>query len=320
MCENRRWQDIVGMRTVCDLNAAIAGGHTTEVINVTEAIQERKIAKVASQIKELGTRLVLLAGPSSSGKTTTAKRLMVQLGAEGLWPISISMDDYFVDREHTPRGADGEYDFESLYALNLELFNHQLLALLRGESVELPSYDFVSGRSIMSGRHVQLRPHNVLIIEGIHALNPQLTHAIADEEKFLLYVSALTTIQLDDTHRISTRDNRLLRRIIRDAKYRGCPVQTTLSRWDSVSAGEEKWIFPFQDHADMMINSALLYELAVLRPHVEPLLRGVAPSCPEYDEAQRLLRLVEFFSPIPDDQIPLTSLLREFLGGSIFTY
>ncbi|MBQ7444161.1 MAG: nucleoside kinase [Bacteroidaceae bacterium] len=320
MCENRRWQDIVGLRTVDDLNAAIAAGHATEIINVTEAIQERKIAKVAAQIKELGTRLVLLAGPSSSGKTTTARRLMVQLGAEGLWPISISMDDYFLDRELTPRNARGEWDFECLEAVNVALFNEQLNALLSGERVELPRFDFVSGHNVPSGRTVAMGPNNVLIVEGIHALNPDLTPGIAPEEKFLLYVSALTTIQLDGVHRISTSDNRLLRRLIRDSNYRGCPAETTLHRWASVRAGEERWIFPFQDHADMMVNSALFYEFAVLRPHVEPLLQAVDAASPAYGEACRLLELLAFFSPIPDDQIPLTSLLREFLGGSTFTY
>ena len=320
MCENRRWQDIVGLRTVDDLNAAIAAGHATEIINVTEAIQERKIAKVAAQIKELGTRLVLLAGPSSSGKTTTARRLMVQLGAEGLWPISISMDDYVLDRELTPRNARGEWDFECLEAVNVELFNEQLNALLSGERVELPRFDFVSGHNVPSGRTVAMGPNNVLIVEGIHALNPDLTPGIAPEEKFLLYVSALTTIQLDGVHRISTSDNRLLRRLIRDSSYRGCPAETTLHRWASVRAGEERWIFPFQDHADMMVNSALFYEFAVLRPHVEPLLQAVDAASPAYGEACRLLELLAFFSPIPDDQIPLTSLLREFLGGSTFTY
>ena len=320
MCENRRWQNIVGLATVKDLNTAIAGGHATEIINVTEAIQERKIAKVASQIKELGTRLVLLAGPSSSGKTTTAKRLMVQLGAEGLWPISISMDDYFIDREKTPRQPNGEYDFECLQAVNVPLFNQHLKALLAGETVELPKYDFVSGRSLKSGHQLQMMPQHVLIVEGIHALNPDLTPDIPDEDKFLLYVSALTTIQLNSEHRISTSDNRLLRRIIRDANYRGCSAEITLHRWANVRAGEERWIFPFQENADMMINSALFYELAVLRPHVEPLLQAVNEDSPEWDEARRLIRLLEFFKPIPDDQIPLTSLLREFLGGSTFNY
>ena len=320
MCENRRWQDIVGLTTVAELNTAIHSGFAPEVIHVTEALQERKLASVAAEIHRLGTRLVLLAGPSSSGKTTTAKRLAVQLAAEGLWPIPISMDDYFVDRELTPRDEHGEYDYECLGALNVPLFNSHLKALLAGETIELPRYDFVTGRSGASGKHLQMLPNHVLIIEGIHALNPDLTPDIPEEEKFLLYVSALTTIQLDATHRISTSDNRLLRRIVRDSRYRNYSAAETIHRWPSVRAGEERWIFPYQDNADMMVNSALLYELAVLRPHVEPLLQQVNPDTPEGTEAQRLLRLLEHFEPIADDQIPLTSLLREFLGGSTFRY
>lgn len=320
MCENRRWQEIVGLTTVTELNTAVINGHATEVITVTEALQERKIIQVASQIKQLGSRLVLLAGPSSSGKTTTAKRLMVQLGAEGLWPLSISMDDYFVDRHLTPRDANGEYDFECLQAVNIELFNRHLKALLSGEAVELPRYDFKSGTSVPSGRTLQMLPQHVLIVEGIHALNPDLTPDIPDEQKFLLYVSALTTIQIDKERRISTADNRLLRRIIRDSNYRGYSAADTIHRWPSVRSGEERWIFPFQDNADMMVNSALLYELSVLRPHVEPLLQAVHDDVPEFAEAQRLLTLLDFFEPIPDNAIPLTSLLREFLGGSSFRY
>ena len=320
MCENRRWQDIVGLTTVAELNTAIHGGFASEVIHVTEALQERKLAKVAAEIKQLGTRLVLLAGPSSSGKTTTSKRLAVQLAAEGLWPIPISMDDYFVDRELTPRDEKGEYDYECLGALNVTLFNRHLKALLAGETIELPKYDFVTGKNMPSGRQLQILPKHVLIVEGIHALNPDLTPDIPEEEKFLLYVSALTTIQLDSERRISTSDNRLLRRIIRDSKYRNYSAAETIHRWPSVRAGEEKWIFPYQDNADMMVNSALLYELSVLRPHVEPLLRQVDPDTPEGSDARRLLQLLEYFDPIPDKQIPLTSLLREFLGGSTFNY
>jgi len=320
MCENRRWQEIVGLTTVAELNTAVREGYASEVILVTEALQERKLAKVASEIKQLGTRLVMLAGPSSSGKTTTAKRLAVQLSAEGLWPVSISMDDYFLDRELTPRDEKGEYDFECLGALNVPLFNEHLNALLAGETVELPKYDFHTGKNIPSGRKLQLTPEHVLIVEGIHALNPDLTRDVPEECKFLLYVSALTTIQLDSERRISTSDNRLLRRIVRDSKFRNYSATETIHRWPSVRAGEEKWIFPFQDNADMMVNSALIYELAVFRPHVEPLLRQVPPDTYEGSEARRLLQLLEGFEPIPDKQIPLTSLLREFLGGSTFDY
>ena len=320
MCEHRRWQEIVGLSTVAELNMAVKNGHASKIINVTEAIQDRKIAQMADEIKRLGTRLVLLAGPSSSGKTTTAKRLGIQLAAVGLWPISISMDDYFVNREDTPLDANGEYDFECLGALDVELLGRHLKALLAGETINVPRYDFVTGRRVPSGRSLQMLPQHILIMEGIHALNPGLTPDIPDEDKFLLYVSALTTIQVDTTQRISTHDNRLLRRIIRDSRYRNCSASETIHRWPSVRAGEEKWIFPFQENADIMFNSALLYELAVLRPHVEPLLRAVPEGSPEHDEAMRLLRVTDFFEPIPDKQIPFTSLLREFLGGSAFHY
>lgn len=318
--ELRRWQEIVGLRTVADLNAAVRAGMATPLINVSEAIQERKIASVADQVKELGCRIVLLAGPSSSGKTTTSKRLAVQLAAIGLRPRMISMDNYFVNREDTPRDAKGEYDFECLQALDVPFFNEQLQSLLTGGTIELPHFNFQTGFRESSGEQLTLGENDVLIIEGIHALNPQLTSQIPRSEKFQLYVSALTTIQLDEQRRISTSDNRLLRRIIRDHKFRGYSATETIRRWPSVRAGEEKWIFPFQENCNMMINSALLYELAVLRGYVLPLLEQVPENEPEYEEAWRLRQLVGFFEPIPDKQIPPVSLLREFLGGSSFHY
>lgn len=320
MEELRQWQNIVGLRTVAELNAAVRAGKATWLINVSEAMQERKIAAVADQVKALGCRIVLIAGPSSSGKTTTCKRLAVQLAAVGLRPRTISMDDYFVDREHTPRDAKGEYDFECLQALDVAYFNEQLQTLLEGGKVELPHFNFQTGSREASGKFLQLNEQEVLIIEGIHALNPQLTPQIPRAEKYQLYVSALTTIQLDEQRRISTSDNRLLRRIIRDHKFRGYSATETIRRWPSVRAGEEKWIFPFQENCNMMVNSALLYELAVLRSYVLPLLEEVPSSEPEYEEAWRLRQLVGFFEPIPDKQIPPTSLLREFLGGSSFHY
>ena len=320
MAENRRWQRIMGLSTVSQLNNAVRAGYATQIINVTEALQERKIAAVADEIQRIGCRLVLLAGPSSSGKTTTCKRLSVQLGACGLWPVGLSMDDYFLNREDTPRDENGDYDFECLNALDVPFFNQQLQALLAGEEVELPKYDFKAGRRVSSNRRLKLRPKDVLIVEGIHALNPDLTPDIDPADKFQLYVSALTTIQLDDKQRISTSDNRLLRRIVRDNQFRGYSAEETMHRWPSVRAGEEKWIFPYQENCDMMVNSSLLYELSVLRRHVQPLLEAVPQSSPEYSEAQRLLKLVEFFEPIPEDQIPQVSLLREFLGGSSFVY
>lgn len=319
MAEHRRWQQILGLSTVADLNKAVRMGHATDIINVSEALQERRIAAVADDIQAKGKRLVLLAGPSSSGKTTTSKRLSVQLAACGLRPRSISMDDYFVNRDQTPRDKNGEYDFECLQALDIPLFNQQLVALLQGDAVEVPRYDFQTG-SRQSGETIQLQPTDVLIVEGIHALNPELTPAISDDTKYKLYVSALTTIQLDQQHRISTSDNRLLRRIIRDHKFRGYSASETIHRWPSVRAGEERWIFPYQENADRMINSALIYELAVLRSFVMPLLEEVPADSPEYEEALRLRGLVGFFEPIPPKQIPPTSLLREFLGGSSFHY
>ena len=318
--ENQHLQKIVGLRTVNDLNAAINAGYATQIICVTEARQERKIASVADQIKENGQQLILLAGPSSSGKTTTSKRLAIQLGAIGRRPLTISMDDYFIDRELTPRDANGEYDFECLGALNIELFNQHLSDLLDGKEVELPRYDFTTGKSQPSGRRLKCLPSDVLIVEGIHALNPDLTPAISRDRKFQLYVSALTTIQLDDKRYVSTTDNRLIRRIVRDYQFRSYTAQQTIQRWPSVRAGEEKWIFPYQENCDMMINSALLYELAVIRNRVLPMLVEVPKDAPERAEAERLIDLLTFFRPIPERQIPRVSLIREFLGGSAFHY
>ena len=320
IAEQKRWQEIVGMRTVAELNAAIRAGHATDIINVSEVLQERKIAKVADEICSLGRRLVLLAGPSSSGKTTTSKRLAIQLAACGLRPLTISMDDYFVNRVNTPLDENGEYDYECLGALDVPYFNKQLTQLLAGETVELPRYDFVSGERVPSGKRLTLKENNVLIIEGIHALNPDLTPQIPRDEKFLVYVTALTTIQLDEDKKISTSDARLLRRMLRDKNFRNYSAEETIHRWPSVRAGEEKWIFPFEGNCDMMINTALLYELAVLRVHVLPILEEVPTTAPEYDEAFRLRQFIGFFEPISSKQIPPTSLLREFLGGSSFHY
>lgn len=320
MDEDRKWQDIVGLRTVADLNKIVRLGYASQIINVTEALQERRIARMADEITAKGYRLVLLAGPSSSGKTTTSKRLAVQLAACGRRPLTISMDDYFVNRIDTPLDEKGEYDYECIEALDVPFFNQQLQALLAGETIELPHYNFTTGEREPSGKELHLEPGNVLVIEGIHALNPDLTPQIPREQKFQLYVSALTTIQLDETRRISTSDNRLLRRIIRDSKFRNYTAEETIHRWPSVRAGETKWIFPFQENCDMMVNSALLYELSVLRNHVLPILEEVPKDSDAYSEAFRLRQLIGFFEPIPDTQIPLTSLLREFLGGSSFHY
>ena len=319
--EHHRWQEILGIRTVGDFNQAIDAGHATDIINISEALQEKKLAKIAEEIaSHKGVKLVLLAGPSSSGKTTSCKRLSIQLAVNGLKPLQISLDDYFVDRDKTPKDENGEFDFESIYALNLDLLNEQFNALFRGEEVELPKYDFPSGKSVKSGKKLKLEPNNVLVVEGIHALNPELTAHVPEEQIFRVYASALTTILLDNHNYIPTTDNRLLRRIIRDYKYRGVSAQETIRRWPSVRAGENKWIFPFQENADAMLNTAMLYELSVLKMQAEPLLQQVPENCEEFAEAYRLLKFLKYFKGIPYNNLPPTSLLREFLGGSSFHY
>ena len=319
--EQHSWQNILGIRTVGDFNKAVSTGHAVDIVNVSEALQEKKIAHIADEIaSRKDVKLVLLAGPSSSGKTTTCKRLSIQLLANGIKPLQISLDDYFVDRDRTPKDEHGEYDYESIYALDLELINKQFNALFRGEEVELPHYDFQSGTSQKSGKKLKMNPNNVLVVEGIHALNPELTAQIPEAQKFRVYVSALTTILLDNHNYIPTTDNRLLRRIIRDNKYRGVDAASTIKRWPSVRAGENKWIFPYQENADMMFNSAMVYELAALKPQAEPLLEQVPENCDEYSEAYRLLKFLGYIKPISYRELPPTSLLREFLGGSSFKY
>jgi len=319
--EQHRWQDIMHLRTVGDLNEAIAKGYSNQLIQVSEALQEKKIAQIADEIaKNKSIKMVLIAGPSSSGKTTTCKRLSVQLAVNSIQPIGISLDDYFLDRDQTPRDEDGDYDFEHLHALNIPLLNEQINALLRGEEVELPRYNFQKGKSEWSGRKLQLKGKEVLVVEGIHALNPELTAQIPQEQIYRVYASALTTILLDNHNYVPTTDNRLLRRIIRDHKYRGVTAQETIRRWPSVRRGENRWIFPFQENADAMFNSAMLFELAVIKSQAEPLLEEVPENCPEYAEAYRLRKFLSYIRPIPEDQIPPTSLLREFLGGSSFKY
>ena len=319
--EHHRWQGILGVRTVGDFNEAISAGYTTDLINVSEALQEKKIIQIAEEIAQRqGVKLVLLAGPSSSGKTTSCKRLSIQLAVNGLKPLQISLDDYFVDRVRTPKDENGEYDYESIYALDLQLINEQFNALFRGEEVELPKYDFQTGKSKKSGKRLKMQPNNVLVVEGIHALNPKLTSQIPNEQIFRVYASALTTILLDNHNYIPTTDNRMLRRIIRDYKYRGVSAQETIHRWPSVRAGENKWIFPYQENADAMLNTAMLYELAVIKTQAEPLLEQVPENCEEHAEAYRLLKFLRYFKGIPYNNLPPTSLLREFLGGSSFQY
>lgn len=319
--EHHQWQDILGIGTVGMLNKAIAEGHSADLINLSEALQEKKIGRIADEITARKTvKLVLIAGPSSSGKTTTCKRLSIQLLTNGIKPINISLDDYFVDRPKTPRDETGDYDYESLYALNLDLFNKQLKALFAGEEVELPRYNFETGKSEMSGKILKMEPNNVLVIEGIHALNPEFTAALPSENIFRVYASALTTILLDTHNYIPTTDNRLLRRIIRDYKYRGCSAEDTIRRWPSVRRGENKWIFPYQENADAMFNSAMLFELAVIKTQAEPLLEQVPECSDQFNEAYRLRKFLKYIKPISEDQIPPTSLLREFLGNSSFVY
>lgn len=319
--EHHRWQKILGISTVGDFNEAVQKGMSTDLINVSEALQEKKISQIADMIStRRGVKVVLISGPSSSGKTTFCKRLSIQLLTCGIKPVQISLDDYFVNREETPRDEHGEYDYESLYALNIPLLNSQLNALFDGEEVELPKYNFQTGRSEKSGRRLKMSDDNILVVEGIHALNPELTALIPEEQKFRVYASALTTILLDTHNYIPTTDNRLLRRIIRDNKYRGVSAMETIRRWPSVRAGENKWIFPYQENADIMFNTAMLFELAVIKSQAEPLLELVPENADEHAEAYRLLKFLKYIAPIQNRQLPPTSLLREFLGGSSFKY
>lgn len=318
------FNEIVGVHSVGGLNSAVESRRSAELINVSEALHEKALAHISDEITrrylEGGSRVVLIAGPSSSGKTTTTKRLGIQLLTNRLKPQLISLDNYFVNRENTPLDNDGDYDYESLYALDLEKFNTDLNAILSGREVELPYYNFEAGERQYRGDKIKLDEGSILLIEGIHGLNPELTADIAEWMKFRIYVSALTTITLDDHNWIPTTDNRLLRRIIRDHKYRGTSAIETIRRWPSVRRGEEKWIFPYQENADAMFNSSLLYELAVMREIAEPLLDKVPQDCEEYSEAYRLKKFLNYFNPIDLRQIPSTSVLREFLGGSSFKY
>lgn len=319
--EHHRWQNVLRMETVGDFNDAVRNGHATSIVNISEALQEKKIAKIAEEIaNRKDVRLVLIAGPSSSGKTTTSKRLSIQLLCNGIEPFAISLDDYFVNRDETPKDEYGDYDYEHLHALNLDLLNMQLKKLFNGESVYLPKYDFHTGTSCMSDELMQLKENEVLILEGIHALNPELTKLIPDNQKYRIYASALTTILLDNHNYISTTDNRLLRRMIRDHKQRGVNAQETIRRWPSVRKGENRWIFPFQENADAMFNTAMIYELGVIRNQALPLLQQIPENSDQYSEAHRLMNFLNYIQPISEDELPYTSLLREFVGGSTFKY
>ena len=321
--EHHRWQSILGIRTIGDFNQAIDANHATDIINISEALQEKKIAKIAEEIaNRKGVKLVLLAGPSSSGKTTSCKRLSIQLAVNGLKPLQISLDDYFVDREKTPKDASGEYDYESIYALDLDLINEQFNALFRGEEVELPKYDFQSGKSKKSGNKLRLEDKDILIMEGIHALNPEMTSTVDNSRIFRVYVSALTSLNIDENNNMSTSDNRLLRRMVRDNRVRGITPEETIMRWNSVRRGESKNIFPFQENADVLFNSALIFELPMLKYYAEPLLRRISPNSPAYTEAVRLLKFLDYIVALQPGEIsaiPPTSIMREFIGGQTLT-
>ena len=321
--EHLTLQRTVGLDNVGDLNLAIEKGRSQDIILVSEAMQEKQVAKIAEKIADgykEGIRIVLISGPSSSGKTTFCKRLQVQLTTNLLHPVGISLDDYFLNREDTPKDEHGEYDFESLYALDLPYFNKDLKKLLSGEEIELPSFNFETGQRVFKGKKLKLRENSILVIEGIHALNPELTEFIDDKYKYRVYVSVLTSISLDNHNWIPTTDNRLLRRIIRDYRFRGYSAEDTINRSPSVRRGEDKWIFPYQENADAMFNSAMLYELAALRKFAEPILAQVPESSKANAEAYRLLRFLRYFNYIPTEELPGTSLLREFLGGGSFKY
>ena len=324
--EKVRWDIIMRHSNAGDVNKAILKGHASELIQVSEALQEKKIVKIAEEIdarfrdSEHPIRLVLITGPSSSGKTTFCKRLSIQLLACGLRPVSFSTDDYFVNRVDTPLLPDGSYDFDNIKAVDCELLEDHLTKLMAGERVEVPEYNFVTGKREYNGKRIKLQNDSVLIIEGIHALNPLLTERIEEGLKFKIFVSALTNVSLDDHNWIPTQDNRLLRRIIRDYNKGAFTAQQTISNWRNVCDAEERWILPFQENADVMFNSALNIEFAVLRTHAEIILASVPRNCPEYSEAHRLLKFIHYFIPISDKEIPPTSIMREFVGGSVFKY
>ncbi len=317
--EAENWGNILNVGYVANLNDIIENNKYPELIRIAEALHEKKIAQIADMITESDKRLVLIAGPSSSGKTTFAQRLMIQLRVNGLDPITLSTDDYFVDRENTPMDENGEYDFEALEAVDLNLFNDQLTKLIQGQEVHVPTFNFVKGKKEYKGKILQITSKQPIIIEGIHGLNERLTENISHDKKFKIYISALTQLNIDDHNRIPTTDTRLIRRIVRDSKYRGHSALNTIKLWPSVRRGEERNIFPYQEEADVMFNSALIYELAVLKKYAEPLLKEVSEKDAEYSEAKRLLKFLSYFKSIDkDNYIPQTSILKEFIGGSCF--
>jgi uridine kinase len=319
--EHKKWISILGVPHVGELNLAVQNKRTSELIQVSEALHEKKVASIADEIHHRdNVKMVLISGPSSSGKTTFCKRLSVQLEVLGYKPVQVSIDNYFVEREQTPKDERGDFDFECLQAIDLDLFNTHLQELLKGNSVEIPTFDFAKGKKLFTGNVLKMNEKSILILEGIHGLNPQLTSMIDNKYKYKVFVSALTQIAIDNHNPIPTTDNRLIRRMVRDFRYRGYSALDTMNRWSSVRKGEEKWIFPFQEQADVMFNSALLCELSVLKYYAEPLLREVPETVPQYAEAVRLLKFLSYFKAIAEQDIPPTSILREFFGGSSFIY
>lgn len=323
--ENGEWCEVIGVKDIGSINQAITHGYGKTVVNIAEALHARKYARIADLIYQRRdkVKLVLIAGPSSSGKTTTSKRIALELKVLGLNPVVIGMDDYFVNRDRTPKDEKGEYDFESIYALDLELLNNHLTALFNGEEVTLPKFDFTAGRSTMTGAKIKMHKGDILIMEGIHALNPMLTNKIDDSKKFKVYASALTSLAIDENNALSTTDNRKLRRMVRDNNFRGIGAEETLTRWESVTCGEDKNIFPYQENADIMFNSSLIYELPMLKFYAEPLLRRIQPTSPVYAESLRLLKFLSYIielNPTEQGAIPPTSIMREFIGGSSFEY
>ncbi|MDR3351312.1 MAG: nucleoside kinase [Prevotellaceae bacterium] len=323
--QHKEWGEILDANSIGSINKIIQQNKARTLIQTAEALQEREYATLAQQIQKSHGRikLVLIAGPSSSGKTTSAKRLGIQAKVAGLNPVALELDNYFVDRDKTPRDAEGNYDFETIHALDLDFLNEQLDDLLHGKEITVPRFDFIDGKRYFPGQRLKARPHDLLVLEGIHALNPELTKGVNDENKFKIYASALTSVSMDENNRVPTTDNRLIRRIVRDAKTRGYTASQTIARWQSVRRGEDRYIFPFQENADVMFNSALLFELPVLRRYAEPLLHRIHPIDPSYAEALRLLKFLSYFEMIaPEDEatVPPTSILREFIGGSSFAY
>lgn len=317
--ESMRWGDLQNIETVGDLNREIVQAGAQNMVLVQEAQQEKKIAEIAEQIAKRGdVKFVLVAGPSSSGKTTFSHRLSIQLKVNGMRPHPLAVDNYFVNRDQTPKDESGNYDFECLEAIDVEQFNEDLRRLLLGEEVEIPTFDFITGQRKYDGRKLKMESRDILVIEGIHCLNPKLTETLPDDRKFKIYISALTQLNVDEHNRIPTTDGRLIRRIVRDARTRGTTAARTIAMWYSVRRGEERNIFPFQEEADIMFNSALIYELAVLKQYVEPLLFQITPDMEEYHEAKRLLKFLDYFLGIGTDRIPANSLLREFIGGGCF--